>query len=187
MELLRTGRMVLRHWEDSDLPAFFDLYSREEVIRWLGPQPRRALASPQEARDRLDRWRAHGKGLDPPFGLWAIVPLGAGTEPPAPAGTVLLLPLADASGPSGLTEVGWHLHPDHQGRGLATDAARALLAAAGRAGIGQVLALTDPDNVRSQAVAARLDMHDEGLTTRWFGLTTRQYRKTLGGEPRPVR
>jgi hypothetical protein len=30
-------------------------------------------------------------------------------------------------------------------------------------------------------------MHDEGLTTRWFGLTTRQYRKTLGGEPRPVR
>src|SRR5579859_553898 len=187
MELLRTERMVLRHWEDSDLPAFFDLYSREEVIRWLGPQPRRALASAQEARERLDRWRAYGAGLDPPFGLWAIVPLGAGAEPPVPAGTVLLLPLADASGPSGLTEVGWHLHPDHQGRGLATDAARAVLAAAERAGIGQVLALTDPDNVRSQAVAVRLDMHDEGLTSRWFGLTTRQYRKILGGEPRPVR
>ena len=41
--------------------------------------------------------------------------------------------------------------------------------------------------VRSQAVAARLDMHDKGLTSRWFGLTTRQYRKTLGAEPRPVR
>src|SRR5580704_2751476 len=67
MELLRTERMVLRHWEDSELPAFLDLYSREEVIRWLGPQPRRALASPQEARERLDRWRAYGAGLDPPF------------------------------------------------------------------------------------------------------------------------
>ena len=187
MELLRTEGFLLRHWEDSDRPAFFDLYSREEVIRWLGPQPRRALASPQEARDRLAGWRAYGEKLDPPFGVWAIVPLSAAAGPPTPAGTVLLLPLTDASGPSGLTEVGWHLHPDHQGRGLATQAARAVLAAAQRAGLDQVLALTDPGNVRSQAVATRLDMHDEGLTSRWFGLTTRQYRKTLGEEPRPVR
>ena len=43
-----------------------------------------------------------------------------------------------------------------------------------------MLALTDPDNIRSQAVAARLGMRDEGLTSRWFGLTTRQYRKTIG-------
>ena len=47
------------------------------------------------------------------------------------------------------------------------------------AGIGQVLALTDLDNVRSQAVAARLGMSDEGTTDRWFGLTARQFRKTL--------
>jgi RimJ/RimL family protein N-acetyltransferase len=42
-----------------------------------------------------------------------------------------------------------------------------------------VLALTDLDNVRSQAVAARLGMSDEGTTDRWFGLTARQFRKTL--------
>jgi RimJ/RimL family protein N-acetyltransferase len=41
MELTRTGRLLLRHWEEDDLPAFFDLYSRDEVMRWLGPQPRR--------------------------------------------------------------------------------------------------------------------------------------------------
>jgi RimJ/RimL family protein N-acetyltransferase len=40
-----------------------------------------------------------------------------------------------------------------------------------------VLALTDLDNVRSQAVAARLGMSDEGTTDRWFGLTARQFRK----------
>jgi len=50
---------------------------------------------------------------------------------------------------------------------------------AATAGIGQVLALTDLDNVRSQAVAARLGMSDEGTTDRWFGLTARQFRKTL--------
>ena len=51
--------------------------------------------------------------------------------------------------------------------------------AAATAGIGQVLALTDLDNVRSQAVAARLGMSDEGTTDRWFGLTARQFRKIL--------
>jgi RimJ/RimL family protein N-acetyltransferase len=54
-----------------------------------------------------------------------------------------------------------------------------VLAAAAEAGIGEVLALTDLDNVRSQAVATRLGMHDEGTTDRWFGLTTRQFRKTM--------
>jgi RimJ/RimL family protein N-acetyltransferase len=89
------------------------------------------------------------------------------------------LPLSDADGPTGLIEVGWHLHPQHQGQGFATEAAGALLAAAATAGIGEVLALTDLDNVRSQAVAARLGMSDEGTTDRWFGLTARQFRKTL--------
>jgi RimJ/RimL family protein N-acetyltransferase len=180
MELLRTQRLLLRSWEDSDLLAFFDVYSREDVMRWLGPHPRRVVASREEARERLHGWQAYGQGLDPPLGLWAIVPLSVGAGPPAPVGTILLVPLADASGPAGLIEVGWHLHPQHQGQGLATEAAEAVLAAAAQAGIGQVLALTDPDNIRSQAVAARLAMRDEGLTSRWFGLTTRQYRKTIG-------
>jgi len=177
MELLRTPRLLLRHWEESDLPAFFDLYSRDDVMRWLGPHPRRTVASLDEARERLARWRARERDLDPPLGLWAVVPLAPGTPPPA--GTVLLMPLADAEGPTGLIEVGWHLHPKHQGQGLATESAGALLAAAATAGIGQVLALTDLDNVRSQAVAARLGMSDEATTDRWFGLTARQFRKTL--------
>jgi RimJ/RimL family protein N-acetyltransferase len=39
MELLRTDRLLLRHWDESDVGAFFDLYSREEVARWLGAHP----------------------------------------------------------------------------------------------------------------------------------------------------
>jgi hypothetical protein len=38
MELLRTGRLVLRHWDESDLAAFFDLYSREDVARCRASQ-----------------------------------------------------------------------------------------------------------------------------------------------------
>jgi RimJ/RimL family protein N-acetyltransferase len=177
VELTRTPRLLLRHWEEADLPAFFDIYSRDEVTRWLGTHPRRALATTDEARERLDRWIAGGRRLDPPLGLWAMVPLSpAGQQP---VGTLLLMPLTDADGPAGLPEIGWHLHPRGQGQGFATEAAEAVLAAAAGAGIAEVLALTDLDNVRSQAVTARLGMADEGPTDRWYGLTTRQFRKCL--------
>ena len=169
---------MLRNWDEADLAAFFDLYSRDDVTRWLGTHPRRALTTAEEARERLDRWHARERELEPPLGLWAIVPLGPGM-PPGPVGTIVLVPLADASGPTGLIEVGWHLHPDHQGRGFATQAAAAVLAVAAKAGIEQVLALTDLDNIRSQAVAARLGMQDDGITDRWFGLTSRQFHKVL--------
>ena len=176
MELLRTSRLLLRHWEEPDLPAFFDLYSREDVMRWLGPHPRRALATLDEARERMGRWHDRERALDPPLGLWAIVPLPSDT---GPVGTIPLLPLADASGPTGLIEIGWHLNPRHQGQGFATEAAGAILTAAAEADIDQVLALTDLDNAPSQAVATRLGMRDEGTTDRWFGLTSRQFRKTI--------
>ncbi|HEY7429983.1 MAG TPA: GNAT family protein [Streptosporangiaceae bacterium] len=179
MELVRTERLLLRNWEEPDLPAFFDLYSRDEVTRWLGRRPRRSVASLAEARERLHRWHARERALAPPLGLWAIVPLA--TSPLRPAGTIPLLPLADADGPTGLIEVGWHLHPAQQGQGLATEAAEAVLAAAAKAGIEQVMALTDLDNVPSQAVAARLGMRDEGISQRWFGLTTRQFRLDITG------
>jgi RimJ/RimL family protein N-acetyltransferase len=95
-----------------------------------------------------------------------------------PVGTVLLLPLHDDAGPTAEVEVGWHLHPGYQGRGYATEAATALLGAAAQAGLAEVLALTDLDNLASQAVAGRLGMTDEGLTDRWYGITARQYRWT---------
>ena len=186
VELLRTERLLLRHWEEPDVAAFFDLYSRDDVVRWLGAHPRRPLTSTQEARERMARWREHERGLASPLGLWAMVPCpgqspGESPEesPGQPVGTLLLLPLSDGSEPTGLVEVGWHLHPEHQGQGLATEAAQAVLAQAAQAGIDQVLALTDLENTPSQRVAARLGMQDEGVTDRWFGLTTRQYRKTL--------
>jgi RimJ/RimL family protein N-acetyltransferase len=177
MELLRTDRVLLRHWDEPDVAAFFDLYTRDEVARWIGAHPRRPLATMAEAQERLRRWREHERGLSAPFGLWAIVLRTGGAPQGLPVGTLLLLPLSDSDGPTGLVEVGWHLHPEHQGHGLVTEAARAVLDLAGKAGIGQVLAITDLDNEASQRVAGRLEMSDEGVTERWFGLTARQYRK----------
>jgi len=187
MELLRTDRLLLRNWDESDVAAFFDVYSREEVARWLGAHPRRPVATVAEAQERLGRWREHERGLSPPLGLWAIVPFTAGPPgqpgvpgvPGVPVGTILLLPLTDDDGPTGLVEVGWHLHPEFQGRGLATEAARAVLVLAAKTGMDEVLALTDLDNTPSQRVAERLGMTGEGVTERWFGETMRQYRNVI--------
>ena len=165
MELLRTARLTLRSWEVGDVDMFFDTYSRWSVMRWLGPPPRRVYESVDQARRGIAAWASRE---DPPLGLWAVVPAGE----TAPVGTALLLPLSDASGPTGEVEVGWHLHPDREGEGWATGAASALLE---RAALPRVLALTDPDNEKSQAVCRRLGMTDEGLTDRWFKTTMRQY------------
>jgi RimJ/RimL family protein N-acetyltransferase len=174
MELLRTDRIILRSWAEGDLAAFFAIYSRDEVARWLGPR-RRAVTDLDDARRRLNAWRDFHGRLEAPYGLWAIALITGPTEPVGPVGTALLLPLSDADGPTGEIEVGWHLHPDHQGHGLATESARALLRQLPAGAPDRVLALTDPDNSPSQAVASRLGMVDQGLTDRWFGETLRQY------------
>lgn len=184
VELLRTERMILRPWAEQDVAAFFDIYSRDEVARWLGAHPRRPVSDIEDARRRLLGWRTFHDGFEAPYGLWAMVPFGLNAPegssatsggPAAPIGTALLLPLTDDDGPTDQFEVGWHLHPDFQGRGLATEAAAALLAVLPANGPERVLALTDLDNTKSQAVAARLGMVNQGPTDRWFGETLFQF------------
>jgi RimJ/RimL family protein N-acetyltransferase len=177
VELLRTERLCLRPWAEQDVMAFFDIYSRDEVARWLGAHPRRPVSDVQDARKRLLGWRRFHDGFEAPYGLWAIVPVDAAAPDgsAAPVGTALLLPLTDDDGPTDQVEIGWHLHPAFQGRGLATEAATALLALLPGDGPDRVLALTDLDNTKSQAVAARLGMVDQGPTDRWFGETLLQF------------
>lgn len=176
MELTTTDRLLLRPWSQADAAAHFDIYSRDEVTRWLGARPRRPVTSVDESRERIERWNRAEAGLDPPLGRWAVVPHAVGH----PVGTIVLVPLVDEAGPTDLVEVGWHLHPDAQGQGLATEAAAAVLACAREAGMSDVLALTDLDNAASQRVALRLGMTDEGVTDRYYGLTLRAFRVPTG-------
>ena len=43
MEHFRTTRLIARDWTDGDAQAAFDIYGRDEVMRWLGAQPRRPV------------------------------------------------------------------------------------------------------------------------------------------------
>lgn len=97
---------------------------------------------------------------------------------PAANSPTQLLPLTDDYGPTDQVEVGWRLHPDFRGCGLATKAATAPLAAWPTNGPDRVLALTDLHNIKSQAVAERLGMDNQGPTDRWFGESRLQFSWT---------
>ena len=161
--VLSTERLRLRPWTTSatDLARLTDLYSREEITRWVGGTP---SVPPAELVARWDRVHA----LDERYGCWALQrPDGR------VAGTVLFKPLPDGVGE---VEVGWHLHPDSWGRGYATEAARAVITRGFEAGVPEVYAVVRPGNEASMAVCARLGMQPLGRFRRWYDVELEIFR-----------
>lgn len=185
MVILETERLILRPWQvtDADVDFAFDLYSRWEVQRFLGREPR-VLADRSEALERVTRAAAL-----PHTAAHRVSVVERRDR--VPVGVILLKPIP-ASGPteplqpSGDTEIGWHFHPDHWGNGYATEAAAAVLDAALRAGLPRVVAVTNPENRASQAVCLRIGMDDQGTTDDYYNVTCRLFvaagRETPAGK-----
>ncbi|MDL9980247.1 GNAT family N-acetyltransferase [Microbacterium sp. ASV49] len=171
---LETPRLLLRRFALDDVDFVLDMYSRWEVQRYIGRVPR-VMASRDEAVERVERYAAFAE--PDPDGIWLIADRTTGER----FGTALLKGLP-ASGPSeplepsGETEIGWHLHPDAWGRGIASEAASRVLEYAFGAGLDHVLAVTNPDNTASQAVARRIGMRDQGLTDAYYNATCALFR-----------
>jgi RimJ/RimL family protein N-acetyltransferase len=155
-----TDRLVVRDWAHADAGRMLDMYSRDEVVRFLGstPNPMRTL---DQAYERIARGQARNRER-PPCGWWAVEVRDTGVV----AGTVAVVPV---DGGDGEIEVAWHLHPDSQGQGFATEAARGALSHAHAAGVREVLALTDPANTASQAVCRRLGLDLVETSDRYYG------------------
>lgn len=166
-----TERLVLREWTRSpeDRAFLFDMYRRPEVRRFLGDG--RVMAEAAEVDGLLDRWTALADGVR---GIRAVT--AADGER---LGSVLLkhIPwsagVADGRDPD--VEIGWHFHPEAWGSGYATEAASAVLALAHDAGIARVVAVTNPENAASGAVARRIGMTGVGETDDYYDTTCALY------------
>lgn len=145
---LRTPRLLLRRWCDSDLAPFAALNADPEVMRWLlGPLPR-------ELSDRMvERIETHFERHD--FGLWAV-------ERVADARLLGMVGLQHVNFEAPFTpaiEIGWRLCREAWGSGYCTEAATlALNDAFARMAIEEVVSFTIPENLRSQAVMSRLGL-----------------------------
>jgi RimJ/RimL family protein N-acetyltransferase len=145
--VIHSGRLRLRNWRESDRDAFAGLNAAPEVTQDLGGPLDRS-----ESDAKFDRYMAAFNRYG--FCRWALEDsdaqfLGyAGVMPSRPGHPL---------GPH--TDIGWRLVRPAWGRGLATEAASASLRDVfERVKLKEVLAYTSADNVRSQAVIARLNI-----------------------------
>jgi RimJ/RimL family protein N-acetyltransferase len=170
-----TERLVARSWSLADADAFFDIYRRWEVARWLGAVPQ-VVETVDEAEARITRW-AEANLASELEGRWAV----QRREDGRPVGTVLLVRLP---GGDGEVEVGWHFHPDAWGHGYATESACGALDWAFEHGLDEVYAVVRPGNERSIAVCHRLGMERLGRTTRYYESELELFRLRRGAEER---
>ena len=135
-----------------DLDAMARLLGDPEVMAHY-PRPRTRDEAAQWIRWNQDNYARDG------FGLWLLHDLD---------GTFV--------GDCGLTwqlvdgvedlEIGYHLLPEFQGQGLATEAATACLDLARARGIQRLIAIIAPDNLASRRLAERVGLALEKETTK---------------------
>ena len=167
MVIAETARIRIRPWRPDEVDRLFDLLRRPEVVRWLGVEPE-VMTDRSEAAERIAAWAAYAEE-HPGYGRWAAEV----TETGVPAGTILLGPMPNGDGE---VEIGWHFHPDSWGRGLASEAAKAVLAKAFADGIDEVYAVTHPDNEASHKMCLRIGMTNLGHTTKWYDAPSTLFR-----------
>ncbi|MGH3626351.1 MAG: GNAT family N-acetyltransferase, partial [Sciscionella sp.] len=114
---LRTTRLLLRPYRETDLDFVHDVQSRPEVARFVYWPPRDRDQARESLRMKMaaTALRAEGDSLTPLIEL-------AGTG--EPIGDVLLHWTSEAHSHG---EIGYVIHPRHAGRGYATEAAGLML------------------------------------------------------------
>ena len=154
---IRTERLVLRRFEASDLDAYHAYHSLPETARFL----------PGEVKSYTQSMESVGKYANFVFekeGDWICLAIEA-ADSPGLLGEVVLKWLPGY----GQAEIGWSLAPEARGKGIAAEAARALLNLGfGELRFHRIDAKLDALNLASAALCERLGMRLESTKVeRW--------------------
>ena len=157
MTILTTARLRLEPFDDHHFDGLQAMNRLPEVMRFISGQPE----SPEQTRAGIalvkERWAAYG------FSWWSFIEIDSGAL--VGAGCIQHL----GRDPANPLEIGWRLVPARWGRGLASEAARAMAGWAFEAlGAPQLCAVCLPENADSARVMHRLGMRYRGVED-WYG------------------
>jgi len=158
---IETSRLLLRPMEIGDAPAIHAYWSDPEFHRYVSTEP---PASPDAAREMVQGWIALAAEKRRPF--WVMV----AKESNQVVGTISInvLDLTNHCG-----QLGYEVAREQWGKGIATEAVRAVLSYGfGTMGLNRIAAYCWDGNVASQRVMEKAGMRYEG--------TLRQVRYAKG-------
>ncbi|QFZ16732.1 GNAT family N-acetyltransferase [Saccharothrix syringae] len=137
---LETDRLTLRPFTWSDVDLLVWLLGEPRVMRYI--EDGRPVPRERVEREVLPKvvggtgwWAAHEKAAGAFVGWFELSPAG-----------------------DGVAELGYRLHPDHWGRGYATEGASALVAAGFAAGLTRVVATAMAVNTASRRVLEKVGL-----------------------------
>lgn len=156
MTILTTERLRLEPIDDDHFDGLQAMNRLPEVMRFISGQPE----TPEQTRNMIalvkGRWAEYG------FSWWAFIERASGRL--VGAGCIQYL----GRDPANPHEIGWRLAPDCWGKGLASEAARAMAAFAFESlDAPTLVAVCLPENAASSRVMETLGMHYRGLET-WY-------------------
>ena len=154
---LSSPRLRLREVRDSDAAALFAIHSDARVMRYWSYPAWTELAQAEQKIADIQRQRRELDML-----VWAIA--DADSDLLVGSSAIFYMDLAQAR-----AEVGYSLHPDWQGRGLASEALQLVLGYVfNELGLRRIEADIDPRNLPSCRLVERFGFVREGLLReRW--------------------
>ena len=144
---LTTERLVLRQFTPGDADAHHRQVGGDPQVTWSG-RARTLDDTRERIAGYIADWETSG------LGMWAVVE----RETDAVIGHAGLQPLEE----TGQIEIGYYLGRSAWGRGIATEAGRAVVSYADRIGLPEVVAVVRPENRASQGVLAKLGFEPAG-------------------------
>ena len=162
MDRLRTESVLLDPLTREDYPWLFVLYADPEVMRYIGHGPR----TEEESQKNLDWLLDHGERFS--FGYWV---LRDAANHGRFGGAVLMYRRPDTP-----VELGFMLAREAWGRGLATQAAQALVSHAfADLQLPELQAFTQVENTASAKVLCKAGLREAGVCPGPYGGIDRRF------------
>ena len=176
MTVIETPRLLLRPWQPDDLAELTSLLTDPEVTRYilLNEQPFTAEDVAQVSARTLEQWEDNG------FGPWVAIEKATGRW----VGRIGLSEILGWPGPDKV-EVGWELHREFWGRGLATEGGRAGLRYGFEVvGLARIMSATMAANAASRRVMDKCglrfqgELHLPGTVMAWYAIDRAHWQAT---------